>query len=92
MLRALNFMNNTALYIIDCSQRKVLSQAYRTIMDDPEGKHFPWTVPSPAELFKGDLLRNSNDSLIKVDFSTLTKGVKGLFFGAKWVNYYSEKK
>ena len=80
-------MNNSSLYAIDCSQQRVISQAYRIIMDDPEGSLFPWAVPSPAELFKGDLLQNSpsNESFVNVDFSTLTDGVKGLFFGAKWV-------
>jgi hypothetical protein len=60
-------------------------------MDDQEGNQFPWANPSFNELFNCDLLQNSQagGAPICANISTVGKGIKGLFFGAKWVFLYS---
>jgi hypothetical protein len=87
LLRALGFVNAPSLFVVETAGLNVQSQAYRTLLDDRDGLQFPWPNPPLAELFKTEILRNSPDdgSIVKVDFTTLGKGVKGLFFGAKWV-------
>ena len=86
LLRALGFVNAPSLFVVETAGLNVQYQAYRTLLDDRDGLQFPWPNPPLAELFKTEILRNSPDdgSIVKVDFTTLGKGVKGLFFGAKW--------
>uniref|UniRef100_A0A914HD74 Thioredoxin domain-containing protein n=1 Tax=Globodera rostochiensis TaxID=31243 RepID=A0A914HD74_GLORO len=87
LLRALNFVNAPSLFVLDCAELVVLSQAYRTLMDDPTGADFPWPNAPLQQLFSGKkLLRNNptNGEQCKIDWDVLAKGVKGLFFGAKW--------
>lgn len=60
-------------------------------MDDPNGNQFPWKNPLPSELFKREFLTKSpNGSLVKLDGNKLGNGVKGIFFGAKWVSPYKK--
>uniref|UniRef100_A0A183C376 Metalloendopeptidase n=1 Tax=Globodera pallida TaxID=36090 RepID=A0A183C376_GLOPA len=87
LLRSLNFVNAPSLFVLDCAELVVLSQAYRALMDDPIGADFPWPNAPLQQLLSGKkLLRNNptNGEQCKIDWDALAKGVKGLFFGAKW--------
>ncbi|KAF7632809.1 Thioredoxin domain-containing protein [Meloidogyne graminicola] len=85
LLRALNFVTAPSLFILDCSELKIISQAYTSLINDQNCENFPWQFTPPNELLKGNLLKNTNDgSFESVEFDKIGKGVKGLFFGAKW--------
>ncbi|KAL3089533.1 hypothetical protein niasHS_006917 [Heterodera schachtii] len=86
LLRSLNFVNAPSLFVVDCADFSVLSQAYRSLMDDPVGTDFPWPNIPLQQLFIGMefLLNDQNGKRSKVAWDQLAKGVKGLFFGAKW--------
>lgn len=86
LLSTLDFAHAPALFVVDCADTKQITQVYRDVLEDPDGKQFPWQNLSRKNQFFGkNILQNSlNGSLLKVDFGTLQRGVKGLFFGAKW--------
>lgn len=89
LLRALNFVTAPSLFILDCSELKIISQAYTSLINDQNCENFPWQFTPPNELLKGNLLKNTNDgSFESVEFDKIGKGVKGLFFGAKWVFFF----
>uniref|UniRef100_A0A1I8BWH7 Thioredoxin domain-containing protein n=1 Tax=Meloidogyne hapla TaxID=6305 RepID=A0A1I8BWH7_MELHA len=86
LLRSLNFVAAPSLFILDCSELKIISQAYNSLIDDQNCENFPWQFTSPSELLRGTLLlKNCNDgSTENIEFGKIGNGIKGLFFGAKW--------
>lgn len=104
-MRSLNFGGlGSTIIVLDTGDLSITTyQGRRLLMEDGNGENFPWFVfehiktkkinfrldPPIKEVFKGKLLRNSNNNSSKnfeyVDFSSLKPSIKGLYFGAKWV-------
>jgi len=87
-LRSLNFVTAPSLFILDCSELKIISQAYNSLIDDQYCENFPWQFVSSSEFLNGmKLLKNCGDGGLNenVEFDKIGNGVKGIFFGAKWV-------
>uniref|UniRef100_A0A914KHR0 Thioredoxin domain-containing protein n=1 Tax=Meloidogyne incognita TaxID=6306 RepID=A0A914KHR0_MELIC len=87
LLRSLNFVTAPSLFILDCSELKIISQAYNSLIDDQYCENFPWQFVSSSEFLNGmKLLKNCGDGGLNenVEFDKIGNGVKGIFFGAKW--------
>uniref|UniRef100_A0A0N4Z222 Thioredoxin-like_fold domain-containing protein n=1 Tax=Parastrongyloides trichosuri TaxID=131310 RepID=A0A0N4Z222_PARTI len=85
-LRTLHYNRIPQLCLIETDSKKVMTyEAKRWLMEDPCGANYPWFDEPLSTLFKGKLYKkNSENSKIEVDFSTLSGVVKALVFGANW--------
>jgi nucleoredoxin len=72
------------LVLVDAMSGKMITSSGRKcVVNDPEGKEFPW-IPEPLNsiLFSGHLLKGTGEIDSKL---ALTGMVKGLYFSAHWV-------
>ena len=59
------------------------------VLEDPDGKDFPWTPKPVLELLSGDLMVKTGD---KTTWEAVQKDVDyvGIYFSAHWVRYCTQ--
>lgn len=72
------------LVLLDAGTGKLITADGRSVvMEDQEGKDFPWQPKQLSELVRGKLVNNAGE---EKDFDADVKGtVFGLYFSAHWV-------
>ena len=73
------------LVLLDGGSGKVLTTDGRTIvMEDPEGKDFPWKPKKLNEAIPGKLVDKDG---VETTWSALNEDVIGIYFSAHWVKF-----
>ena len=74
----------TLVFVNAESAQLITTDGRSTVMEDAEGKEFPW-LPKPfSEIINGKLINNKKE---EIDWDQLKGKVIGLYFSAHWVNY-----
>ncbi|CAD5222572.1 unnamed protein product [Bursaphelenchus xylophilus] len=88
LLRSLKASTAPSLILVDGSTLSVLSvHCKEMLLEKNDVENFPWHDASPSSLLSGNFIRikknSSGDREVSV-VNGLKKGVKALYFGAKW--------
>ena len=69
--------------LLDGKTAKAITNDGRSVvMDDEDGKGFPWTPKKFEDIISGELVNKSGE---KKQWSDVTEDVIGLYFSAHWV-------
>lgn len=56
------------------------------VMEDPEGKEFPWDPKTFDEIIHGEVINKADETK---QWKDIAEDVIGLYFSAHWVSEYS---